>query len=472
MKKFMDDSFLLTNDTAAILYNRFAKDMPIIDYHCHLDPREIYENKTFKNITEAWLYGDHYKWRVMRANGIEEQYITGDADDYDKFLAWASTVPMAIGNPLYNWTHLELQRFFGIHDILNEESAPAIWEKVNAQLNSKGFGARDLIVKSKVEVVCTTDDPIDTLEYHQKIKEDHEFDVKVLPSFRPDKGLEINRDGYLGWVEKLADVSGMSIDNYGNFLDALSRRIEFFHSVGGRVSDDALDSVVYVECTKQEANEIFAKALKGEKVSLEEEKKYKSYTLTFLGKEYARLGWVMQYHMKALRNNNTRMVSKLGPDTGFDSINDGSIAKPLSQLLNSLEKEGALPKTILYSLNPNDNYVIASMIGNFQGGGIAGKIQFGTAWWFNDQKDGMLDQMKALANLGMFSRFIGMLTDSRSFLSYTRHEYFRRLVCDLIGSWVENGEVPNDLDMLEKIVKGICYHNAKEYFQFDEVSGR
>ena len=468
----MDDSFLLTNDTAAILYNRFAKDMPIIDYHCHLDPREIYENKTFKNITEAWLYGDHYKWRVMRANGIEEQYITGDADDYDKFLAWASTVPMAIGNPLYNWTHLELQRFFGIHDILNEESAPAIWEKVNAQLNSKGFGARDLIVKSKVEVVCTTDDPIDTLEYHQKIKEDHEFDVKVLPSFRPDKGLEINRDGYLGWVEKLADVSGMSIDNYGNFLDALSQRIEFFHSVGGRVSDHALDSVVYVECTKQEANEIFAKALKGEKVSLEEEKKYKSYTLTFLGKEYARLGWVMQYHMKALRNNNTRMVSKLGPDTGFDSINDGSIAKPLSQLLNSLEKEGALPKTILYSLNPNDNYVIASMIGNFQGGGIAGKIQFGTAWWFNDQKDGMLDQMKALANLGMFSRFIGMLTDSRSFLSYTRHEYFRRLVCDLIGSWVENGEVPNDLDMLEKIVKGICYHNAKEYFQFDEVSGR
>ena len=472
MKKFMDDSFLLTNDTAAILYNRFAKDMPIIDYHCHLDPREIYENKTFKNITEAWLYGDHYKWRVMRANGIEEQYITGDADDYDKFLAWASTVPMAIGNPLYNWTHLELQRFFGIHDTLNEESAPAIWEKVNAQLNSKGFGARDLIVKSKVEVVCTTDDPIDTLEYHQKIKEDHEFNVKVLPSFRPDKGLEINRDGYLGWVEKLADVSGMSIDNYGNFLDALSQRIEFFHSVGGRVSDHALDSVVYVECTKQEANEIFAKALKGEKVSLEEEKKYKSYTLTFLGKEYARLGWVMQYHMKALRNNNTRMVSKLGPDTGFDSINDGSIAKPLSQLLNSLEKEGALPKTILYSLNPNDNYVIASMIGNFQGGGIAGKIQFGTAWWFNDQKDGMLDQMKALANLGMFSRFIGMLTDSRSFLSYTRHEYFRRLVCDLIGSWVENGEVPNDLDMLEKIVKGICYHNAKEYFQFDEVSGR
>ena len=465
----MDDSFLLTNDTAATLYNRFAKDMPIIDYHCHLDPREIYENKTFKNITEAWLYGDHYKWRVMRANGIEEQYITGDADDYDKFLAWARTVPMAIGNPLYNWTHLELQRFFGIHDILNEESAPAIWEKVNAQLNSKGFGARDLIVKSKVEVVCTTDDPIDTLEYHQKIKEDHEFDVKVLPSFRPDKGLEINRDGYLGWVEKLADVSGMSIDNYGNFLDALSQRIEFFHSVGGQVSDHALDSVVYVECTKQEANEIFAKALKGEKVSLEEEKKYKSYTLTFLGKEYARLGWVMQYHMKALRNNNTRMVSKLGPDTGFDSINDGSIAKPLSQLLNSLEKEGALPKTILYSLNPNDNYVIASMIGNFQGGGIAGKIQFGTAWWFNDQKDGMLDQMKALANLGMFSRFIGMLTDSRSFLSYTRHEYFRRLVCDLIGSWVENGEVPNDLDMLEKIVKGICYHNAKEYFQFDEV---
>ncbi|MBS4210203.1 glucuronate isomerase [Bacillus sp. FJAT-50079] len=469
MKKFMDDDFLLNSQTAIELYQNYAKDMPIIDYHCHLSPQEIYENKTFKNITEAWLYGDHYKWRVMRANGIEEKYITGDADDYEKFLAWAKTVPMTIGNPLYNWTHLELQRFFGIHDILNEESAPAIWEKVNAQLTGEGFGARDLIVKSNVEVVCTTDDPIDSLEYHAKLKEDKEFNVKVLPSFRPDKGLEINQAGYVEWVQKLAEVSGQNIETYADFLAAMSARIEFFHSKGGRVSDHALNTVVYTECTEEEAADIFAKALKGESVSAEEEEKYKSYTLTYIGKEYARLGWVMQYHMHALRNNNTRMVEKLGPDTGFDSINDGILARPLSQLLNSLEKEDALPKTILYSLNPKDNYVLGTMIGNFQGGGTAGKIQFGTAWWFNDQKDGMLEQMKALANLGLFSQFIGMLTDSRSFLSYTRHEYFRRLVCDLIGSWVEGGEYPNDKAMLEKIVKGICYDNAKEYFQFDQV---
>lgn len=467
MKKFMDEHFLLTNDTAIELYNDFAKDMPIIDYHCHLSPQEIYENKTFKNITDAWLYGDHYKWRVMRANGVEEKYITGDADDYDKFMAWAKTVPMTIGNPLYNWTHLELQRFFGIDEILNEKSAPAIWEKVNAQLAGEGFGARDLIVKSNVEVVCTTDDPTDSLEYHSKLKEDKEFAVQVLPSFRPDKGLEINRDGYADWVKKLAHVSNVEIEHYSDFLAAIKARIEYFHSLGGRVSDHALDTVVYADCTEQEAADIFAKGLKGEKVSVEEEKKYKTYTLIFLGKEYARLGWAMQYHIHALRNNNTRMLSELGPDTGYDSINDGLLARPLSQLLNALETDAALPKTILYSLNPKDNYVLGTMIGNFQGGGVAGKIQFGTAWWFNDQKDGMLDQMKALANLGLFSRFIGMLTDSRSFLSYTRHEYFRRLVCDLIGSWVENGEYPKDLDVLGEIVKGICYGNAKEYFQFD-----
>ncbi|WP_053361743.1 glucuronate isomerase [Bacillus sp. FJAT-27251] len=465
MKNFMDETFLLSNDTAIELYNRFAKEMPIIDYHCHLSPKEIYENKTFKNIAEAWLYGDHYKWRAMRSNGIEEDFITGSASDYDKFLAWARTVPMSVGNPLYNWTHLELQRFFGIHDILNEKSAPMIWEKVNEKLAGDGFGARDLIRKSKVEVVCTTDDPVDSLEYHQKLAES-DFDVKVLPSFRPDKGIEINRDGYVEWVKKLAEVSGVEIADYGDFLSALESRIEFFHSLGGRVSDHALDSMMYEEATLEEAKAVFAKGLNGEKVSLEEERKYKSYTLTFLGKQYARLGWAMQFHIHALRNNNTRMFNQLGPDTGFDSINDGQIAKPLSRLLDSLDREDALPKTILYSLNPNDNYVIGTMIGNFQGGGTAGKIQFGTAWWFNDQKDGMLEQMKALANLGLLSRFIGMLTDSRSFLSYTRHEYFRRLVCDLIGTWVENGEVPYDMELLGGIVEGICYRNAKEYFQF------
>lgn len=461
----MDDSFLLSTDTAMTLYETFAKDMPIIDYHCHLSPKEIYENKTFQNITEAWLYGDHYKWRAMRANGIDEEFITGGAADYDKFLAWSKTVTMTIGNPLYNWTHLELQRFFDIYDVLNEKTASSIWEKVNSKLTGGGFGARDLIKKSNVEVVCTTDDPIDTLEYHAKIRDDSDFDVKVLPSFRPDKGLEINLDGYLQWVQKLGEVSEIQISNYDDFLNALQSRIEFFHSNGCRVSDHALNTMMYQETTKQDAANIFTKALAGEKVSLDEEKKYKSYTLTFLGKLYAKFEWAMQFHIHALRNTNTKMFNQIGPDTGFDSINDGQIAKPLSQLLDALAREDALPKTILYSVNPKDNYVIGSLIGNFQGG-TPGKIQFGTAWWFNDQKDGMLEQMKALSNLGLFSRFIGMLTDSRSFLSYTRHEYFRRLVCDLIGQWVENGEVPNDMDMLGSIVQGICYQNAKEYFNF------
>ncbi len=466
MKKFMGEDFLLTTDTAVHLYENYAKGMPIIDYHCHLNPQEIYENKKFKNITEAWLYGDHYKWRAMRANGVPEQYITGNASDYDKFIAWAITVPMLIGNPLYNWTHLELQRFFGIHDILNEQSAPAIWEKVNAQLTADGFGARDLIVKSNVTVVCTTDDPADTLEYHQQIKHLSDFNVSVLPSFRPDKGLEIRRDGFLKWVDRLSDIYGSTIDQYEVLLQALESRVRFFHSVGGRVSDHALDTVMHEESTREEAGAIFDRALKGESLTLEDEKKYKTYTLTFLGKLYAELGWVMQLHMNALRNNNTRMLNELGTDTGYDSMNDNDIAKPLVKFLDGLDQEDALPKTILYSLNPKDNYAIAGIIGSFQGGGIAGKIQFGTAWWFNDNKEGMLDQMKVLSNLGLLSRFVGMLTDSRSFLSYTRHEYFRRLVCRLIGEWVEDGEYPADMELLGSIVEGISYRNAKEYFSF------
>ncbi|WP_046176354.1 glucuronate isomerase [Domibacillus indicus] len=462
----MDGQFLLTNKTAVTLYEEYAKDMPIIDYHCHLSPKEIYENKQFANITEAWLYGDHYKWRLMRANGIEEAYITGNADDYEKFLAWAKTVPMTIGNPLYNWTHLELQRFFGVKEILNEESAPAIWEKVNEQLTSGQMGARDLIQNSNVKVVCTTDDPADSLGYHQKLLQEGDFEVKVVPGFRPDKGLEINRSGFAGWVGKLAEAAQITIDSYDSFLGALESRIDFFHETGGRVSDHALDQVMFAETTKEEAAGIFAKALKGERVSLEEEAKYKTFTLTFLGEQYAKRGWVMQYHMHAHRNNNKYMFERLGPDTGYDSMNDEPLAKPLVGLLDALNHAGNLPKTVLYSLNPKDNYTIASVTGSFQGGGVPGKIQFGTAWWFNDQKDGMLDQMKALANLGLFSQFIGMLTDSRSFLSYTRHEYFRRLVCDLIGSWVEQGEVPNDMDLLGGIVKGICYENAAAYFDF------
>jgi glucuronate isomerase len=465
VKKFMDENFLLDNETAVRLYHNYAKEMPIIDYHCHLSPKEIYENKTFKNITEIWLYGDHYKWRAMRSNGIEEEYITGNASDYDKFLAWARTVPMTIGNPLYNWTHLELQRFFGIDTILTEETAPEIWGKVNAQLNSEGFGARDFIKKSNVRVVCTTDDPVDSLEYHLKLQEEG-FDVKVLPSFRPDKGLEINRDTFLEWLQQLQDVSEITIDSYDDFLQALESRVRFFHSVGGRVSDHALDTMMYAETTREEAAEIFKEALLGKKVSLEGEKKYKAFTLKFLGGLYSELGWAMQFHINALRNNNTRAFGILGPDTGYDSINDDQIAKPLVRLLDSIEQESGLPKTIIYSLNAKDNDVIAAIIGSFQGGGVPGKIQFGTAWWFNDNKTGMLDQMQSLANMGLFSRFIGMLTDSRSFLSYTRHEYFRRLVCSLIGEWVENGEVPEDDKFLGKIVQGISYENAKEYFDF------
>ncbi|MEH7118496.1 glucuronate isomerase [Neobacillus vireti] len=467
MRNFMDENFLLNNQIAERLYHEYAKQMPIIDYHCHLSPQEIYENKTFKNVTEIWLYGDHYKWRLMRANGVEEELITGSASDYDKFMAWAKTVPMTIGNPLFNWTHLELQRFFGIYDILNEKSAPEIWEKVNALLNSEGFGARDLIKKSNVKVVCTTDDPTDSLEYHLKLKSEADFDVKVLPSFRPDKGLEINRDTFQQWVEKLQTVSGISIESYGDFLKALESRVRFFDSVGCRVSDHAIDQMMYAETSEEEVSAIFNEALQGSKVPVEDEKKFKTLTFKFLGKLYKELDWAMQFHINALRNNNSRMFEEMGPDTGWDSMNDEKIAKPLSKLLNLIEQESGLPKTIIYSLNPNDNAVIASMIGNFQGGGTPGKIQFGTAWWFNDQKDGMIDQMKSLANMGLISRFIGMLTDSRSFLSYTRHEYFRRIVCSMIAEWVENGEVPNDIEFLGEIVQGICYQNAKEYFGFN-----
>ncbi|MFD2210089.1 glucuronate isomerase [Virgibacillus halophilus] len=462
----MDENFLLHNSTAEKLYHHYAKDMPIIDYHCHLQPEEIYENKQYNNIAEVWLYGDHYKWRAMRSNGVDEAYITGNASDYEKFLAWAKTVPMLIGNPLYNWTHLELQRFFDIYDCLNEETAPAIWEKVNAKLNSGDFGARDFIHKSNVKVVCTTDDPVDDLTYHHKLQEEKDFPVKVVPGFRPDKALAINGDGFPSYVKALEKASDMEIDSYQAYLKALQSRVAFFHSVGGRVSDHAIDTMMYAKATEEEAAQFFADARKGNKVSLEDEKKFRSHTLTFLGKEYAKRGWVMQYHINALRNNNTRMFEKLGPDTGYDAMNDEDIAKPLVSLLDSLDKADALPKTVLYSLNPNDNETIASIIGSFQGGGIPGKIQFGTAWWFNDTKSGMLAQMQALANMGVFSQFIGMLTDSRSFLSYPRHEYFRRLVCSFIGEWVENGEVPDDIDFLGKIVQGIAYENAKAYFDF------
>ncbi|MEK5099147.1 glucuronate isomerase [Bacillus sp. FSL W8-0848] len=466
MKAFLADDFLLTNDTAAKLYHEYAKGMPIIDYHCHLSPKEIYENKTFKNITEVWLYGDHYKWRAMRANGIAEEYITGNASDEEKFNAWAKTVPMTIGNPLYHWTHLELRRFFGVYELLDEKSAPAIWSNVNEQLNGEGFGARELIEKSNVETVVTTDDPTDTLEYHLKLK-DADFRVSVLPGFRPDKALEINQEGFAGWVKKLEDASGIAITGYADFLEALKNRIEFFHEAGGRISDHAINEMTYTDTDEKEVRPIFAKAMNGEKVTPEEETAFKSFTLHVLGACYAEKGWAMQLHINALRNNSSKMYARLGPDTGYDAINDQDIAKPLCRFLDSLDRIDALPKTILYSLNPRDNVVISSLAGSFQDGGVPGKIQHGTAWWFNDTKDGMHEQMKSLANIGLLSRFIGMLTDSRSFLSYTRHEYFRRLLCDVIGGWAENGEAPDDIELLGRIVKGISYENAKQYFQFE-----
>ena len=468
-KTFLGKNFLLGSETAEKLYHQYAKDLPIIDYHCHLSPQEIYENKTFRNLTEAWLGGDHYKWRVMRACGIDEERITGGADDYDKFLAWAKVVPQLLGNPLYHWTHLELQRFFGIDELLNEETAPIIWEQANAQLQSEGFGARDLITKSKVTVVCTTDDPADSLEYHLKIKELEGFDTLVLPSYRPDKFLEINRDTFKPWLAKLEAAAGKSIQRYGTLLDVLRERIDFFHEAGGRVSDHALDTLEYEEATLEEVEAIFAKALSQGSVTPEEERKYKSYTMVFLGKEYAARGWAMQLHIHALRNTNTAMLRRLGPDTGYDAINDGPLAEALARLLDAIEQESGLPKTILYSLNPNDYWALASIMGSFQGGGVPGKIQFGTAWWFNDNKDGMIQQMHTLANFGVLSQFIGMLTDSRSFLSYTRHEYFRRLLCDVLGDWVERGEAPEDYALLGRIVTDICYGNAKRYFAFPEA---
>lgn len=467
MRKFMDEKFLLQNEVAVKLYHDYAKEMPIYDYHCHLNTKEIYENKKFSNITEVWLYGDHYKWRAMRSNGIDEKYITGDSSDYEKFLAWAKTIPMAIGNPLYHWTHLELQRYFGINDVLNENTAESIWENANSLIQGEGFCARDLIKKSNVKVICTTDDPIDSLEYHQKLKEDKDFNVKVLPTFRPDKAVEINKDDFRDWIKKLEEAAEQNITNYSELLQALEKRIEFFNSVGCRISDHSLTDVPYEETNVEEVSGIFKKAINGESVSKKEGDKYKTCILHFFGSQYSKFGWTMQVHMGAMRNNNTRMVNRLGGDIGFDSINDSNIAYPLSRILDSLAKDEALPKTILYTLNPKDNYVLGTMLGNFQGSDVPGKIQFGSGWWFNDNKDGIIEQMKSLGNLGLLGNFVGMLTDSRSFISYTRHEYFRRILCNLLGQWVENGEFPYDTDLLKNIVEGICFNNAKRYFGID-----
>ncbi|MEK4847507.1 glucuronate isomerase [Bacillus sp. FSL W8-0183] len=469
MKAFLDEQFLLNSQTAEKLYHEFAKNLPIIDYHCHLSPKEIYENKTFQNITEAWLYGDHYKWRAMRANGIPETHITGDASDYEKFLAWAKTVPMTIGNPLYHWTHLELRRYFDVEELLNEESADIIWKKVNKKLQGDGFGARDFIVKSNVETVVTTDDPVDSLIYHQQLREEG-FSVQVLPGFRPDKVLDITNDLFIEYVHQLAEVSSIQIESYQDFIKALHMRIDFFHEQGCLISDHAINEMTYEDTTEEEATIIFHKRMSGHPLTEKEKVQFKTHTFIELGQAYAQRGWAMQLHINALRNNNSKMFKRLGPDTGYDAMNDEDIAKPLCRVLDRLEQAHALPKTILYSLNPRDNVVISTIAGSFQDGKTPGKMQHGTAWWFNDTKQGMTEQMMALSSIGLISRFIGMLTDSRSFLSYTRHEYFRRLLCDIIGDWVEKGEAPNDLNLLGGMVKGISYENAKQYFQFERAN--
>ena len=450
---FINDNFMLKTETARKLYDA-VKDLPIVDYHCHLSPKMIAENYKFRNAFDLFLGGDHYKWRQMRTNGVDEEYITGDADEYEKFKAFARTIPYLIGNPLYHWTHLELKRYFDIDETLNEESCERIWNRVNECLAKDEYSAQNLIKRSNVAIICTTDDPIDTLEYHEQLVN---FETKILPTFRPDKAVEIGKETFVPYIEQTG------VKTYSELVAWMRARIQFFHDHGCRLSDHALE---YVPFGIGDAEAAFNKRMAGGELTNEEIDAFKTAMLTVCAEEYTRLGWAMQLHIGALRNNNRKMYEKLGADVGFDSINDLCIAENLSKFMDSLEYRDVLPKTILYTLNPKDNYVLGTMLGNFQKAPVAGKIQFGSGWWFNDQRDGMEAQMQALANLGTLSRFVGMLTDSRSFVSYPRHEYFRRILCNLIGKWVEEGEYPADMDRLTEIVSGICYHNAIRYFNF------
>ena len=465
MKPFLGENFLLENKTAETLYHEYAKQQPIIDYHNHLSPQEIAEDKQFENLTAIWLYGDHYKWRAMRTMGVAEKYITGDASDEEKFEKWAETVPYTIRNPLYHWTHLELQRYFGINDLLVPASSQSIYKQCTDLLQQESYSTRGLLRKMKVEVVCTTDDPIDDLRYHQQAKQEG-MDIKMLPAFRPDKAILIQRMGFLDYITQLGKAAGVDIRNFKDLWEALSKRMDFFHSNGCRLADHGLEQVYSENFTERGVNAILKRRLSGKQVTPVEARKFMSALLYHLGCAYAEKGWVQQFHLGALRNNSSRMMRQLGPDTGFDSIGDFDQATTLAQLLNRLDTEDKLSKTILYNLNPRDNEIMATMIGNFNDGSVRGKMQFGSAWWFLDQKDGMEKQMNALSNMGLLSCFIGMLTDSRSFLSFPRHEYFRRLLCNLIGKDVHNGELPNDTEWLGGIVADICYHNAKNYFDF------
>lgn len=466
MKAFMDQDFLLSTDTAKRLYHDYAEKMPIIDYHCHINPQEIAQDRSFDNITQIWLGGDHYKWRQMRSNGVEEAYITGDATDREKFQKWAETLEKAIGNPLYHWSHLELQRYFDCNTPLTGRTAEEIWNLCNEKLHDPALSVRGIIKQSNVRLICTTDDPIDSLEWHKKIAEDKTFDVRVLPAWRPDKAMNLEKPDYPNYISKLEAASGISIHSFEDLKKALRSRLAFFDSMGCKVSDHGLNYVMYQPAPEEEIEAIFTKRLSGIMPSPDEELKFKTAFMIFAGREYHRLGWVMQLHYGAKRDNNRKMYQKLGPDTGYDCINTYGPSAQLADFLNALSETDELPKTILYSLNPGDNAAIGTIIGCFQDSGAVGKIQHGSAWWFADNKTGMIEQMTSLANLGLLSNFVGMLTDSRSFLSYTRHEYFRRILCDLIGSWVENGEYPCDFEVLGKIVQDISYNNAARYFGF------
>ncbi len=461
MKKFLGDDFLLQSKTAEKLYHEYAADMPIFDYHNHLNPKEIYDDINFENISKLWLGGDHYKWRIMRSNGIDEKYITGDGDDYEKFVAFASSLPYAIGNPMYHWSHLELKRYFDIDETLSEKTAKSIYDRCNEKLQSKEFSVRNLIKRSGVKALCTTDDPKDDLMYHINLAKEG-FEVAVLPTFRPDNAIHAEKPAFLPYI-KLLEELGYSVKTIEELLCFLSSRLQYFHEAGCRLSDHGLDAVMYLAAEQSEVEYIYQKALAGDTLTVDELRKYKGFILSYLGKEYHKLGWVQQYHIGAMRNNSERMFKQIGADTGFDSINDCAVAVDLSRLMDSMDREELLPRTVLYCLNPADNAVLASMLGNFQGGGIVGKIQFGTGWWFMDNKYGMIKQMEDLAAMGLLGRFVGMLTDSRSFLSFPRHEYFRRIMCNELANLVENGEYPEDYETLKEIVQGICYNNIDRY---------
>lgn len=463
----MDEDFLLSTETAQKLYHEHAEKTPILDYHCHINPEEIAKDRQFENITQVWLGGDHYKWRQMRSNGVDEKYITGDASDREKFQKWAETLEKAIGNPLYHWSHLELKRYFGYDGCLNGETAEEVWNLCNAKLKTPEMSVQNLIRQSGVTLLCTTDDPADSLEWHRVIGENDSFEVQVLPAWRPDKAMNIEKPDYAEYLKKLGTAAEMEIQTFKDLKEALKKRMAFFDSMGCRASDHALEYVMYVPASEEDVEAIFAKRLLGAALTKVEELKFKTAFMLFVGKEYARLGWAMQLHYGCKRDNNVFRYEQLGPDTGYDCIDNYAPSGQMADFLNALNVSNELPKTIIYSLNPNDNAAIGTILGCFQDSGAVGKIQQGSAWWFNDHKAGMMEQMTSLANLGLLGNFIGMLTDSRSFLSYTRHEYFRRILCELIGGWVENGEYPADMKVLGKMVENISYNNAVRYFGFD-----